>query len=62
MKVGDLVSVPGVNEGDPDLVGVIIAIPPQRVGWAPRATVYWNTKYPHEEEYQAHLEVINESR
>ena len=62
MKVGDLVSVPGVNEGDPDLVGVIIAIPAQRVGWAPRATVYWNAEFPKEEEYQSALEVISAQR
>ena len=62
MKVGDLVSVPAPKEGDPDWVGVIIAIPAQRVGWSPRATVYWNAKYPHEEEYQDHLEVISAQR
>ncbi len=62
MKVGDLVSLPAPKEGDPDWVGVIIAIPAQRVGWAPRATVYWNAKYPHEEEYQDHLEVISAQR
>ena len=61
MNVGDLVSLPAPKEGDPDWVGVIIAIPAQRVGWAPRATVYWNAEFPKEEEYQDHLEVISES-
>ena len=62
MKVGDLVSVPAPKEGDPDWVGVIIAIPPGRVQLAPRAMVYWNAKYPDEEEYQEHLEVISAQR
>jgi hypothetical protein len=61
VKVGDLVSVPAPNEGDPDWVGVILAILAQRVGWGPRAVVYWNAEFPKEEEYQEHLEVINES-
>ena len=62
MKVGDLVSVPAPNEGDPDWVGVILTILAQRVGWAPRAVVYWNAEFPKEEEYQEHLEVISAQR
>ena len=62
MKVGDLVSVPAPHGGDPDWVGVILAILAQRVGWAPRAVVYWNAEFPKEEEYQEHLEVISAQR
>ena len=59
MKVGDLVSVPPPTEGDPDWVGIIIAIPKDRQGFFPRAVVYWNAQFPKEVEHQSHLEVIS---
>lgn len=62
MKVGDLVSVPAPNEGDPDWVGIIIGFTEPRPGWFPRAVVYWNAEFPKEREYQEHLEVISAQR
>ena len=66
MKVGDLVRVkPQGQAGTPlvegDWIGIITGMPGLHSDFR-GAVVYWNDRFPHEEEYVDQIEVISEGR